>query len=255
MLQQTQAQTVVAPFERWVSAFPDPASCASAGPAAALRAWEGLGYNRRALNLQRAAVLITEAHGGRVPSERVELEALPGVGPYTARAVMAFAFEADVGVVDTNVHRVLSRAVAGRHLGPTETQVLADRLVPSGQGWAYNQTLFDIGAAHCRPRNPDCPECPLVAICEWATGGRALPDPARSPRRQSRFIGSDRQGRGRLVAALRRGPLGPNELAPASGWADEPARAMRVADELVSDGLAAWIADGTLGLPDGPRSG
>jgi A/G-specific adenine glycosylase len=248
MLQQTQAPRVVAPYERWLGAFPDPPSCASAGPAAALRAWDGLGYNRRGLNLHRAAVAITEHHGGRVPSGRVELEALPGVGPYTARAVMAFAFEADVGVVDTNVDRVLRRAVAGQRLGPKETQVLADRLVPPGQAWAYNQTLFDIGAAHCGPQ-PDCVGCPLVSICAWAVGGWRPPDPAASSRRQSGFIGSDRQGRGRLVAALRRGPLAPADLAAASGWQDDPDRAGRVADRLVSDGLASWQADGTLGLP------
>jgi len=120
MLQQTQARRVVGPFERWVAAFPDPPSCARAGPAAALRAWEGLGYNRRALNLHRAAVIITDSHDGRVPSELVDLEALPGVGSYTARAVLAFAFDAPVGAVDTNVARVLSRAVAGRRLAPKE---------------------------------------------------------------------------------------------------------------------------------------
>lgn len=249
MLQQTQATRVVEPFARWVGAFPDPSSCARAGPAAALRAWEGLGYNRRALNLQRSAVVITDFHRGEVPSDRVALEALPGVGPYTARAVMAFAFEEHVGVVDTNVARVLSRAVAGRRLGPKEAQMLADRLVPSGHSWAYNQTLFDIGAMHCRAKNPDCPACPLHPVCAWAEGGRASPDPAERDRRQSRFVGSDRQGRGRLVDALRHGPLALAELATASGWTKDPQRAKRVAGELVSDGLATWAPDGTLVLP------
>jgi A/G-specific adenine glycosylase len=249
MLQQTQAPRVVGPFERWVVAFPDPPSCARAGPAAALRAWEGLGYNRRALNLHRAAVVITDSHGGRVPSERAALEALPGVGPYTARAVLAFAYEADVGVVDTNVARVLSRAVAGRRLRTREAQELADRLVPPGRSWAYNQTLFDIGTMHCRATGPDCPGCPLRTGCVWAAGPANAPDPGGRAGRQSRFIGSDRQGRGRIVDALRRGPLGVTDLAAASGWVDDPGRARRVADGLVEEGLAAWLSGSVLGLP------
>jgi A/G-specific adenine glycosylase len=249
MLQQTQASRVVAPFERWVAAFPDPATCAGAGPAAALRAWDGLGYNRRALNLHRAAVVITERHLGQVPSRLVELEALPGVGPYTARAVMVFAFDAPVGVVDTNVARVLSRAVAGRRLEPKESQDLADRLVPPAESWAYNQTLFDVGALHCRARNPECPTCPLQAVCRWVAEGSRAPDPAERVSRQSRFTGSDRQGRGRLMHALRHGSLELGELAVASGWADDPHRATRVAEGLVGDGLAAWGPDGRLELP------
>jgi A/G-specific adenine glycosylase len=249
MLQQTQASRVVGPFERWVDAFPDPPSCARAGPAAALRAWDGLGYNRRALNLHRAAVAITERHGGRVPSERAALEALPGVGPYTARAVMVFAFEAHVGVVDVNVARVLSRAVAGRRLGPQEAQALADRLVPSGRSWAYNQTLFDLGALHCRAGDPLCAGCPLRRDCAWRVAGHVSPDPGERPGRQSRFAGSDRQGRGRLVGALRRGPIEVSQLASVCGWSDDPARASRVAEGLIGEGLAAWRHDGLLGLP------
>jgi A/G-specific adenine glycosylase len=249
MLQQTQAARVVAPFERWVASFPDAPTCARAGPAAALRAWEGLGYNRRALNLQRAAVAITDRHRGLVPPQLVDLEALPGVGPYTARAVMVFAFEAAVGVVDTNVARVLSRAVAGRRLERKEAQALADRLVPPAQSWAYNQTLFDIGALHCRARNPECSSCPLRTTCAWLAGGRRSPDPAERTHQQSRFSGSDRQGRGRLIDALRRGPLGPGQLANASGWAEDRTRARRVAETLVVDGLAVWTSDGRLELP------
>jgi A/G-specific adenine glycosylase len=249
MLQQTQAARVVAPFERWVASFPDAPTCARAGPAAALRAWEGLGYNRRALNLQRAAVVITDRYEGVVPSRLADLQALPGVGPYTARAVMVFAFEAPVGVVDTNVARVLSRAVAGRRLEPKAAQVLADRLVPPAHSWAYHQTLFDVGAMHCRARNPDCVTCPLRALCAWVASDRASPDPAERTGRQSRFAGSDRQGRGRLVDALRDGSLAPGQLANASGWDHDPRRARRVAETLVADGLAVWTSDDRLELP------
>jgi A/G-specific adenine glycosylase len=249
MLQQTQAPRVVDAFGRWVGQFPDPPSCAQAGPAAVLRAWEGLGYNRRALNLHRAAVVITDEHGGRVPRERAALEALPGVGPYTARAVLAFAFDADVGVVDVNVARVLGRAVAGRRLAPREAQQLADRVVPSGRAWDYNQTMFDIGATYCRARDPRCGGCPLRRRCTWTLSGRTPPDPGDRGRRQSRFSGSDRQGRGRLVNALRRGPIPHAALATTAGWPDDEERVLLVAEGLVRDGLAVWSQSGGLQLP------
>ncbi len=248
MLQQTQASRVVAHYERWVSEFPDPATCAGAGPAAALRAWAGLGYNGRALRLHAAAVTITERHAGRVPADRSDLEALAGVGPYTARAVLAFAFGEPVAVVETNVLRLLSRSVAGRRLSGAEAQETADRLLARHAAWEYNQTLFDLGATVCTARSPGCPICPLRDVCSWRAGGGAGPDPAAPLRRQSRFEGSDRQGRGRLVQALREGPVPRRGLADAAGWPDQPDRAARVAAGLVTDGLARWGA-GRLILP------
>jgi len=248
MLQQTQAPRVIEPFRHWVERFPDPRACARAGPGEALRAWSGLGYNGRALRLQRASVVITEAHGGQVPRERAALEALPGVGPYTARAVMVFAFGTPIGVVDTNVARVLSRAVAGRRLRPAECQCLADQLVPPDNPWEYTQTLFDIGVLHCRAGVPRCEGCPLSPLCAWASLGCPSPDPAAPANRQSRFVGSDRQGRGRLVDALRCGPVCSAALPAACGW-ESVERSHRVAETLVRDGLAVWAADGLLALP------
>jgi A/G-specific adenine glycosylase len=242
MLQQTQTSRVVPHYLEWIAQFPDPSACAAAGPAAALRAWAGLGYNGRALRLHRAAVAITERHGGEVPADRRALEALPGIGPYTARAVMAFAFEAPVAVVDTNVARVLSRAVVGHRLGAAETQRVADRLLPS-ESWAYNQTLFDIGATVCRARAPGCFECPLRRSCAWAATAWAPPDPAERSRRHSRFEGSDRQGRGRLMHALCEGPVLRARIAASTGWPDDPARSIAVAEALVADGLARWQGD------------
>ena len=139
-----------------------------------------------------------------------ELMALPGVGPYTARAVLAFAHERDGhGVLDTNVARVLARALAGRRLRPREAQQLADSLVPAGRSWAWNQTVMELGALVCRKRSPRCDACPVASLCAWRqAGGPDGPDPADGTAgasgRQSAFEGSDRQGRGRLVA-LRRG--------------------------------------------------
>jgi A/G-specific adenine glycosylase len=252
MLQQTQVARVVPRYHRFLERFPTPAACVAAPVGELVRAWAGLGYNRRAVNLHAAAVAVVERHAGRMPDDLAELMALPGVGPYTARAVLAFAFERDVGVVDTNAARVLAR-VAGRSLGRSEAQGAADAAVPPGQGWAWNQAVLDLGATVCTSREPSCGSCPLAAGCAWLGAGRPEPDPARGSAGvstpQSRFEGSDRQGRGRLVAALaEHGRVPHRGLAATAGWPDDPERARRVAASLVRDGLAVE-AGGGLSLP------
>jgi A/G-specific adenine glycosylase len=252
MLQQTQVARVIPRYEAFLAAFPRPSDCAAAAPGEVVRRWEGLGYNRRALNLHRAAGRIVEDHGGALPADLDALLALPGIGPYTARAVLAFAFELDHGVVDTNAARYLARAVAGHRLAPREAQSLADAQVPAGEGWAWNQAVLDLGATVCVKRAPRCDDCPIRTRCVWFIAGRADPDPAEGSAgtsgRQSTFEGSDRQGRGRLVQALRTGPIELARVADVVGWADDPARAARVADGLVVDGLAEYV-DGQLALP------
>jgi A/G-specific adenine glycosylase len=244
MLQQTQVSRVIPKYLAFLERFPSPAACASASVGAVVEAWAGLGYNRRAVNLHRAAGEVVRHHGGRLPSSLPELLALPGVGPYTARAVLAFAYEAPVGVVDTNAARVLARAIAGRRLTLAEVQAHADRLVPPGRAWEWNQAMLDLGATVCTSRQPRCVECPLAgdSLCAWRALGGPGPDPAvgsaGTSGRQSTFAGSDRQGRGRLVSALRCGPVGWDALAAMAGWPDDPARADRVARTLVADGLA-----------------
>jgi len=244
--QQTQARRAVAVYERCCERFPTPADCAAAPLADVLEAWRGLGYYRRARALHAAAAAIVATHGGQVPDDLGALLALPGVGPYTARAVLCFAFERDVGIVDTNVARVLARAVANRPLAAREAQVLADDLVPAGRAWAHNQAMLDLGATRCGP-TPDCAGCPLRACCRWRRAGAGLPDPAVrtafASRPQPRFAGSDREGRGRLLAAVLDGPLGRASLAAAAGWPEDPARAARVADSLVADGLVEVKGD------------
>ena len=252
MLQQTQVARVEPRYAAFLTRFPTPAACAAAPVGDVLRRWEGLGYNRRAVNLHRAAGVVVAEHGGRLPDDLDALLALPGVGPYTARAVLVFAFEHDHGVLDTNAARVLARAVAGTRLTPVPAQRLADELVPLGRGWAWNQTLLDLGAQVCVKRAPRCDECAITRWCAWARAGRPEPDPAErsagTSGRQSTFAGSDRQGRGRLVQALRTGPVDRDRLADAAGWPDDPHRALRVADGLVADGLAEYV-DGQLLLP------
>ncbi len=254
MAQQTQLSRVVPSYLAFLAAFPTPAACAVAPLGEVLRRWQGLGYNRRARHLHLAAAAIVAGHGGAVPSSLDELLALPGVGAYTARAVLAFAFEADVGVVDTNAGRVLSRAVAGRAVSAAEAQRLVDAMVPPGTGWSFGQALLDLGALVCTAEGPRCERCPVRRRCRWARQGRSSPDPARGSAgvstAQGRFDGSDRQGRGRLVERLRTGPVASGRpAAEAAGWPGDLERAGRIVDGLVRDGLVVRDDDGVLRLP------
>jgi A/G-specific adenine glycosylase len=253
MTQQTQVSRVVPIYHRFLDLFPNPSACAAAPLGAVIRAWAGLGYNRRAANLHRAAAVMVAEHGGAVPADLGALFRLPGVGAYTARAVLAFAFEEDVGVVDTNAGRVLSRAVAGRAIRASQAQSLVDTMVPEGGGWELGQALLDLGALVCTAGTPHCGLCPVRRRCRWSARQRRLPDPAfrsagvSTP--QSKFHGSDREGRGRLIDALRLDEVGPDDLAAAAGWPDDPDRAGRIASELLEEGLAVRDSTGTLRLP------
>jgi A/G-specific adenine glycosylase len=244
MLQQTQADRVVPKWTSFLDAYPTPAACASATLGDVLRRWQGLGYPRRARNLHAAAQRIVDDHGGIVPADLAALLALPGVGPYTARAVLAFAFERDVGVVDTNIARVLARS-AGRRLTTKATQESADALVPAGRGWVWNQVLMDLGATRCRP-TPGCGDCPVSLGCAWCVAGHPDPDPAIGSAgvssRQAPFEGSARQARGRVLAVLCDGPR------PVGDFDDD------VVASLVDDGLVE-AAGGTLRLPGRSRAG
>ncbi len=170
--------------------------------------------------------------------------------------MLAFAFEHDVAVVDTNVGRILART-AGRSLRAREAQGRADELVPEGEGWAWNQAMLDLGATVCAKRSPACSRCPVATACAWAVAGRPEPDPATGShavsRGQSRFEGSFRQGRARLLDVLRGGgAVAPAGWAEACGWvdrADPDDGPERAAASLVADGLAVIRADGSLTLP------
>jgi len=208
MLQQTRVDRVISKWMVFLEEFPTPADCAHASLGDVLRLWQGLGYPRRAKNLHATAVEVTASNGGRLPDTLDELLALPGIGPYTARAVLAFAFERDVAVVDTNIARILART-SGERLTPKRAQSMADALVPEGDGWTWNQVLMDLGAVVCRPR-PKCDECPLTSSCAWRRTGHPDPDPAIGSAGvsvvQAPFEGSDRQRRGQVIAALGAGP-------------------------------------------------
>lgn len=248
MAQQTQVARVIPKWQSFMREYPTPRACAGAPLADLLRLWSGLGYPRRCKNLHDAARLIVERHDGVVPGDLAALQSLPGVGGYTARAVLAFADSADVAVVDTNVARVLAR-VGGSPLSARESQVLADQLLPRGRAWEWNQVVMDFGAQVCTARQPKCGECAVSLLCstraafgdEWQSDA----DPARSSaltsKPQGRFDGSDRQARGRLMRVLAERGVRRHDVASAMQLEDS-ARADRLLDDLVRDGLV--VVDG-----------
>ncbi len=216
MLQQTQAERVIPKYREFLNRFPTIQSLAAAPTAEVIKAWAGLGYNRRAVHLQRAAQAVVERHGGQLPPDRSKLEQLPGVGRYTSGAVLCFAFGQDIGFWDTNIARVLHRVFVGpelpaRRLSARELDALAERLVPPGQGYEWNQALIELGAVQCTARRPSCPSCPLQACChafpEIQVLLGALPRGTRL-KRETPFAGSARYYRGRLVDLLRQAPDG-----------------------------------------------
>ena len=256
MLQQTTVQAVKAYFEKFVALWPTVEALAAASLDDVLKEWAGLGYNRRAVNLHRTAVAVVENHGGVIPNELDALLVLPGLGPYTARAVLAFAYEQDVAVVDTNVGRILARQ-RGERLTARVAQTFADDVVPVGMGWSWNQGLLDLGALVCMKRSPSCDVCPTALTCSWFVGGSVEPDPAIGSaavsKGQSKFVGSFREGRARLLDVLRTGvEVSPKEFRAACGWNDRDGGdldAVRAADSLVRDGLAIERKYGALALP------
>jgi len=253
MLQQTPVARVIPRLTEWLERWPTPASLAAAAPGDAVRAWERLGYPRRALSLHAAAVAITERHGGVVPPELDDLLDLPGVGQYTARAVAAFAYGRRHPVVDTNVRRVLARAIDGngeagpasttRDLAAMETQLPQDPV----DARLFNAAVMELGAVVCTARSPRCGECPIADRCAWRAAGY----PAYEGRRravQKRYEGSDRQARGVILGALRerRTPLGFRELEVL--WTDAPQRG-RALDGLLGDGLVIGTPETGYSLP------
>jgi A/G-specific adenine glycosylase len=241
MLQQTQVDRVAPRYVALMELWPTPALWAAVPLGDVLARWQGLGYPRRAQRLHAAARVVVHDFGGDMPSGLDELLGLPGVGAYTARAVRAFAFELPAAVVDTNVVRVLARVV-GERLTARQVQDLADSLVPEGDVWLWNQSIMELGALVCRPR-PDCARCPLADLCRWHTDGHGDPDPAVGTAgvstRQSRFEGSDRQARGRLLASVVAGPVATGDAARVMGRDEEVA--LRVVAGLVAEGLVVQV--------------
>ena len=248
MLQQTPVARVTPRWHEWLERWPTPADLAAAPTADVLRAWDRLGYPRRALRLQQAAVEIVARHGGRVPTTEAELRALPGVGEYTAAAVVAFAFGGRSVVLDTHVRRVLARALGGEAL-PAPSLTVAERaraaeVVPADAATAaaWNAAAMELGALICTSRAPACERCPVADRCAWLAAGRPA-DPHAARRRTQPWHGTDRQLRGRVMAALRAasGPVAAGDLGLGDGTD-------RVLAGLVADGLVE-AAPGGYRLP------
>ncbi|WP_281256937.1 A/G-specific adenine glycosylase [Kineococcus xinjiangensis] len=253
MLQQTPVSRVLPRWREWMERWPRPADLAAAAPGEAVRHWQSLGYPRRALRLHAAAVAIVERHGGRVPEEHAELLALPGVGAYTAAAVAAFAFRQRHAVVDTNVRRVLARAVTGAaepapSLSAAEVRLAADLLPADAEESAtWGVAVMELGALVCTARAPRCERCPLAGRCAWRLAGSPAHDgPAK---RVQRWAGTDRQVRGRLLAVLREAPGPVPAAALEAAWPADPVQRARCLDGLVADGLVEPLGDGRFALP------
>ncbi|HEY8744433.1 MAG TPA: A/G-specific adenine glycosylase, partial [Chloroflexota bacterium] len=210
MLQQTQAERVAPRFVAFLDQFPSFAALAAATTADVLRAWSGLGYNKRALRLQAIARAVESQYGGHLPSDVASLQQLPGIGKYTAAAIACFAFGAQVATVDTNIRRVLQRTVigaAGSDATPQAIWDIAAQVLPAGRASDWNQALMDLGATICSARAPACVRCPLEALCRYRQevreAGTADLAPAPSPARSTqRFAGSTRYYRGRVLRVL-----------------------------------------------------
>jgi A/G-specific adenine glycosylase len=211
MLQQTQVDRVIPYYHRWLEAFPDVHALAAAPTAEVIRLWKGLGYNRRAVNLQRAAQAVVE-RGGTFPDTVEELLSLPGIGPYTAGAIACFAYEHDVPFIDTNMRRVLHRVFVGsdvpeRTASDREIVEIAAAALPPGDGWRWNQALIEFGALQCTARTPACVICPAQAFCEARPTIQSDIQRAATDRRGKGaavpFEETNRYFRGRIVDALR----------------------------------------------------
>jgi A/G-specific adenine glycosylase len=249
MLQQTPVVRVIPRLEEWLERWPDPAALAAAPSGEAVRAWNRLGYPRRALSLHATAVAITERHGGAVPEDVESLLALPGIGDYTARAVAVFAYGHRHPVVDTNVRRVVARAIEGlaEPGAPSTRRDLAamEALLPADPGAArvFNAGAMELGAIVCTARAPRCDACPIADLCAWRAAGYPAHLGARKAV-QKKFEGSDRQVRGLILAELRASDVPVTSAELDTVWADAVQRT-RALTGLLADGLVVGsVADG-----------
>jgi len=244
MLQQTQVDRVRPYWERWMARWPTVAELAAEPAAEAIREWAGLGYNRRALHLHRAAQAVVERYEGRFPVEERAIRALPGAGEYTAAAVACFAGGARTVVADTNIARVLARTALGvaspREASAGAVRGAGEALLPAVDARDHNLALMDLGAMVCTPKAPECDACPLGAACAWPAAG--YPAGVTPPKTAPRFETTARFARGRIIDALRTGPRPEHEL----GEGLPPAHAAKLHAYLAAlekEGLVARVGD------------
>lgn len=248
MLQQTPVSRVEPIWREWVRRWPVPSAMAAESAGEVLRAWGKLGYPRRALRLHECARVLAAEHGDRVPDDVEVLLGLPGIGAYTARAVACFAYGQRVPVVDTNVRRVVARAVHGREAGNPAARDLreTEALLPGriDRAAVFSAALMELGATVCTARTPDCTRCPLPR-CAWVTAGRPV---AESARRTQKYEGTDRQARGRLLDVLRAAHAPVERVRLDLAWTRDPGQRDRALDSLLVDGLIEQTDDGRFAL-------
>lgn len=247
MSQQTPVSRVAQPWAEWMERWPTPADLADARPADVIRAWGSLGYPRRALRLRDCAQALASQHGGQVPDTEDELLKLPGIGPYTAAAVLAFGCGKRALVLDTNIRRVLARLSGEALPRPSLTHAerqRAEAFLPSDTetSVAYNAAIMELGALVCTAKNPSCDRCPLAGRCQWRQAGYPADEHVNKRKTQS-WEGTLRQARGRVLKALRDHD-GPR---PRTDFDDIP-RSEEAIESLLTDELIAGDAD-RIGLP------
>lgn len=251
MLQQTPAERVTPAYLAWIARWPDAATLAQASPADVLRQWDRLGYPNRALRLHQCAKTVTRDFAGQLPAQYDELIALPGIGDYTASAILAFAHNKRSVVLDTNIRRVLMRVWQGQERQPQSVssieRTLADQLTPTKHADAalWSAAIMEFGAVICTARNPDCDQCFIASKCQWLAAGQPK---SATPARSQKFAGTDRQVRGKLMAVLRDASTSVPKARLDEVWADGQQRE-RALDGLVSDGLVEVMRSGRYRLP------
>ncbi|MDQ4092909.1 MAG: A/G-specific adenine glycosylase [Actinomycetota bacterium] len=250
MLQQTPVHRVAGVWSEWMVRWTTPSSLATETPGTVVRAWGKLGYPRRALRLHEAAVVIATRHDDIVPADVDLLLTLPGIGAYTARAVAAFGYGQRVPVVDTNVRRVVARAVRGMadSAAPSTSRDLSDvvGVLPETQAARFSAALMEVGATVCTARRPRCADCPVVGDCAWIRAGK--PAGTGSGRPVQRFAGTDRQVRGLLLDVLRATAVPVPRTRLDAVWVDAQQRE-RCLGSLLVDGLVEQTVDGCFALP------
>lgn len=248
MLAQTPVARVIPVWQEWVERWPAPAQLAAEPPAEVIRAWGRLGYPRRALRLHETARIITAAHDGTVPADYATLRALPGIGDYTAAAVVSFAFGGRACVLDVNVRRLYTRLFDGHASPPghvtTAERRRAEAIIPAEEPARWAAATMELGQMVCTARNPNCAACPVADYCRWLARGR--PGLGERTTKPQSYQGTDRQVRGLIVAHLHAGPAGRPALDAL--WPDgiQLARAL---DSLVADGLVDPVAEEVYALP------
>jgi A/G-specific adenine glycosylase len=258
MLQQTPVSRVLPAWQAWLARWPTPAALAADQPGEAIRMWGRLGYPRRALRLHKCATALVDRHGGQVPADLDELLALPGIGEYTARAVAAFAYGQRHPVVDTNVRRLVARAVAGQpDAGPATSRTdlaAVARLLPGQPAVAARASVafMELGALVCTARAPRCTDCPLWRMCAWRRADR--PAATGPSRRRQRYAGTDRQVRGLLLAVLRESSAPVERARLDLVWPDATQRDRALAG-LIADGLVAPATGDRYALPTAGPAG